>query len=74
MCLRQRRTLWRLYPFAATFARLVWNAWALFHRKKDADVVQLFEWTGVDLITAYIFGTGNSTDFLRDQKSSLEWE
>lgn len=37
--------------------------------EKDADVVQLFEWTGVDLISGYIFGTGNSTNFLRDEQS-----
>ena len=33
---------------------------------ENVDVVQLFEWTGVDMMTAYLFGTGNRTNFLQD--------
>lgn len=38
-------------------------------QREDVDVVKLFEWTGVDLITAHVFGTSNSTDFIRDVQS-----
>ena len=38
-------------------------------QKQEADVMKLFEWTGVDFITAYIWGTANSTNFLEDKVS-----
>lgn len=38
-------------------------------RGQEVDVMKLFEWTGVDFITAYIWGTANSTDFLADKAS-----
>lgn len=36
---------------------------------QKVNVVKLFEWTGVDFISAYIWGTANSTDFLEDKAS-----
>ena len=33
----------------------------------DVNVVELFEWTGLDLVTAYLFGEACGTDFLRNQ-------
>ena len=38
-------------------------------QRQEVDVMKLFEWTGVDFITGYIFGTANSTDFLQDKAS-----
>ena len=47
-------------------------------QRQDVDVMKFFEWTGVDFITGYIFGTATSTDFLQDKASRDryfgEWE
>lgn len=47
-------------------------------QRQDVDVMKMFEWTGVDFITGYIFGTGIGTDFLQDHASRdryfTEWD
>ena len=37
-------------------------------KESDVNVVELFEWTGVDFVTAYLFGIEHSTDFLNDRE------
>lgn len=36
--------------------------------KEHVNVVELFQWTGIDFMSAYIFGTANSTNFLEDKE------
>ncbi|KYG43809.1 hypothetical protein M433DRAFT_542149 [Acidomyces richmondensis BFW] len=50
-----------------------------FHsHEQNVNVMKLFQWTGVDFITSYIFGTGIGTDFLQDRASReyyfAEWD
>ncbi len=38
------------------------------NEKTQPDVMSLFQWAGIDFMTAYVFGTAYSTDFLQDKE------
>lgn len=48
----------RLLPTLDRFAK----------HEEDVNVLDLFQWTGIDFMSAYEFGNAHSTDFLRDQE------
>ena len=37
------------------------------------NVVDLFQWVGADFMTAYLFGSSNSTDFLKDKEGRARY-
>lgn len=43
------------------------------HGKDGINVVELFEWTGLDFVTAYLFGLDCGTDFLHDEESRYRY-
>lgn len=46
--------------------------------KESVDVLRLFEWTGMDFMSAFAYGTDNYSDFLRNRKAReryfSEWD